>query len=133
MKEWSKSWKSSSKTKKQRKYAAQAPIHVKRKFLGAHLSKELRSKHATRRLPLRSGDKVKIMRGSFKGITGSVDRVDLKRSAVYITGIEITKRDGSKITPPIKASNLLITELNLNDKRRLKKRKKDEKPESSKR
>ena len=44
MKEFSKSWVSSKKPGKQRKYRINAPLNIKRKFLSVHLSKELREK-----------------------------------------------------------------------------------------
>ena len=88
--------------------------------MSSHLSKELRKKYKTRSLGLRKGDKVKVMRGQFKNHVGAVDRIDLKKTEVYVGGIEITKKDGSKTTHPIDPSNLLITELNLDDKLRQK-------------
>jgi large subunit ribosomal protein L24 len=115
---WSKSWKSSKQPRKQRKYAMNAPLHLMHRLLGAHLSKELRGKYGIRSVTLRSGDKVKIMRGKFSGSTGTVDSVDLKTLKVYVTGAESIKKDGSKILKPIHPSNLMITDLNLNDKRR---------------
>jgi len=115
---WSSSWISSKKPKKQRKYRAKAPLHIKQKFLGCHLSKELRQKYSRRSVPMRKGDKVKVLRGSFAGQSGKVDRVNLRKSKVYLTGIELTKKDGSKVVPPIDPSNLMITELDLSDKRR---------------
>lgn len=115
---WSSSWVSSKKPKKQRKYRANAPLHIKQKFLGCHLSKDLRAKYGRRSVQLRKGDKVKILEGGFAGQTGKIDRVNLKKSKVYVTGIEITKKDGSKVVPPIDPSNLMITELDLSDKRR---------------
>ncbi len=60
------------------------------------------------------------MRGQFKKHTGNVERIDLKKTKVYLSGIEITKKDGSKTTYPINPSNLIITELNLDDKMRQK-------------
>ncbi len=59
------------------------------------------------------------MRGTFKGKTGKVERIDLKKLRAYITGIEFVKRDGGKALYPIRASNLLLQDLNLTDKRRL--------------
>jgi large subunit ribosomal protein L24 len=132
MKEWSKSWKSSKKPGKQRKYAANAPTHIRHKFLGTHLSKDLRKKQGVRTVPLIKGDKVKVMRGKFKGHTGTVDAVDIKKVVVYITGIEIVKKDGSKVVPPIRPSNMMIIDLNLNDKRRLKRLKKESKEDKTK-
>jgi len=124
---WSKSWISSSQPRKQRKYALNAPLHLMHRLLGAHLSKELRGKYGMRSATLRSGDKVKIMRGKFRGASGTVDSVDLKTLKVYVTGAESTKKDGSKVLRPINASKLMITDLNLNDKRRMKKFSKEKK------
>ena len=60
-------WKSSKQPRKQRKYAANAPLHLRKKFVSANLSKDLRKKQGKRNIPLRKGDIVKIMRGKFKG------------------------------------------------------------------
>lgn len=118
IKKFSKSWKSSKKPRKQRKYRARAPLHIKKNFVSAHLSKDLIKKYARRSLPLRTGDKVKILRGNFKKKEGKIERVDRKRNKIYITGIELIKKDGSKVLRPIDPSNLMITELNLEDKKR---------------
>ena len=58
------------------------------------------------------------MRGQFKKKTGKVARVDLKKTRIYIEGIEMVKKDGSKIPYPIHPSNLLIEILVLEDKQR---------------
>ena len=60
------------------------------------------------------------MRGQFKKHEGKVDRIDLKKSKVYINGVEVTKKDGTKTTYPFDNSNLMITELDLDDKMRRK-------------
>ena len=116
---WSRSWKSSKQPRKQRSYVREAPLHRKSKMLGSPVSKALKTKYELRSLRLIKGDKVKVLRGSFKGKTGKVDRVDLKKSKAYINGIEFVKRDGSKALYPVRTSNLLITDLNTSDKRRL--------------
>lgn len=115
---WSSSWKASKQPRKQRKYVYNAPYHIKHKFLGSHVSKELKTKYNKRTVPVRKGDKIKVMRGTHKGKTGTVERVSVKKTMVYVTGIENTKKDGSKTLIPLKPSNLMITELNLNDKKR---------------
>ena len=120
-KQWSGAWKASTKPRKQRKYRAHAPLHVKHKLLNAHLSKELRQKYKRRSLSVKVGDKVKIMKGQFKGVTGKVERVQMKRTRVYVAGAQITKRDGTKIYRPLDPSNLLIIDLILDDKRRAEK------------
>ena len=119
-KKFSTSWRSSKQVRKQRKYRHNAPLHVKQKFVHAHLSKELREKYKTRSLGLKKGDKVKIARGQFNKHEGNVERIDLNTMKAYVSGIEITKKDGSKTNYPIDPSNLIITELNLDDKMRQK-------------
>lgn len=120
MNRWSKHWKSSKKPKKQRKYIVNAPLHVKHKMLSAHLSKELIKKYSKRNIPLKKGDKVKIMCGQFKGKSGKVEEILVKTTKVFIEGIDIVKKDGSKVRKAIHPSNLLITELNTDDKKRQK-------------
>ncbi|MFH1054389.1 MAG: 50S ribosomal protein L24 [Candidatus Woesearchaeota archaeon] len=119
--EFAKTWNKSTQPRKQRKYRYNAPLHVKQKFVKVHLSKDLRTKYGKRAAGLRKGDKVLISRGQFKKKTGKVERIDVKKTKVYITGIEIIKREGSKSLIPIDPTNLIIQELNLEDKKRIKK------------
>lgn len=121
MKEFVKSWKSSRIPKKQRKYAAKAPLHIRKKFVSVNLSKELRKKYGKRNLPVRKGDNVKIMRGKFKNKKGKVLEVNLKKSKITVEGIQVRKQDGSNVNFKLKPSNLQITELMLDDKSRVKK------------
>lgn len=118
--EFKKSWKSSKKVRNQRKYRTNAPLHLKRKMMSSHLSKELKEKYCKRSAQIKTGDKVKIMSGTFKGKTGAIEKVDTKKEKVYITGIEMIKKDGTKRLMPIAPSNLLITSLNIEDKKRIK-------------
>jgi len=125
MKKFSKNWKRSKNPKKQRKYRKYAPLHIRHKLVSANLSKELRKKYGRRSISLRKGDVVKIMRGKFKGKIAKVEKVDLKRLKVYLEGISVTKQSGVKKLVPIDPSNLQIVELNLSDKERIKKLKKE--------
>lgn len=116
---WNTNWKRSKNPSKQRKYTRNAPSHVRTTLLGSHVSKELRQTVKHRSLRVRKGDKVKVLRGQHKGKTGTVDRVDTTRNKVYIGGIDIPKKDGSKTLVPIHPSNVTIQELEGKDKRRL--------------
>ena len=116
---FSTSWKASKQPRKQRKFIANAPLHLKRKMLSSNLSKPLREKHKIRNIELRKGDKVLIMQGKFKKKQGKVIEIKTKLLKVYIEGIQIKKTDGSKVNVPLKASNLQIIELNLDDKKRM--------------
>ncbi len=119
VKDWIPGWKASTQPRKQRKYRYNAPKHVLRKFLGAHLASPLRKKYQKRSFPVRVGDKVKVLRGQFKGTSGKISRVDIKTSMVFVEGAEFTKKDGTKIVRPIHASNVQITELDLGDQLRV--------------
>ena len=120
MKKFSRTWKSSKKPKKQRKFRFSAPLHIKQKFVHTHLSKDLRKKYSKRNIGLRKGDKIKIMHGTFKKHEGKVERIDLKKTRVFVNGVELTKKDGTKKMLALHPSNLMITELNLEDKIRQK-------------
>ncbi len=108
----------SRQPRKQRKAYFNAPLHARQKLLSAPLSPELREKYGVKRLPVRKGDKVRIMRGDFKGKEGTVARVDLKRLALFIDGVTIEKADKTPVFRPIHPSNVMIVQLNLSDKRR---------------
>lgn len=120
MKNFSKAWKSSKKPRKQRKYRLNAPLHIRQKFMHAHASRDLRKKYGKRSVGLRKGDKVKIMRGQFEKHEGKVENVDLKKIRVFVSGVELTKKDGTKKLLALHPSNIMVTELNLDDKLRQK-------------
>ena len=111
-------WKSSRQKRKQRKYVYNAPLHIKRKFMSAHMSKDLIKKYRARNIPVRKGDTVKIVRGNFKSHIGKIEKVLLKKTRVYVEGAQMVKRDGSKVFYPLHPSNLVITNLSLEDKKR---------------
>lgn len=110
----------SKKPRKQRKFIYTAPLHLRRKLLSGHLSKELREKYKRRALPLRKGDEIQIMRGKFKGRTGKVSRVNYKKYRVYLEGVTRRRTVGTEAQVPFHPSKLKIINLNLDDKRRVK-------------
>ena len=116
---FSTAWKGSSQPRKQRKYAANAPIHLKRKLLSVNLAKDLRKKHGKKNIPLRKGDTVIVMRGKFKKKKGKVNEVKTKMEKIYVDGIQVKKKDGSSVNVPMRASNLQIIELNVEDRKRM--------------
>lgn len=131
-KKFSTSWKKSVQPGKQRKFRHNAPLHVKQKLVHVHLSAELRQKYGTRNVQVKVGDKVKILRGQFAKKEGKVERVLLKRERVFITGIENIKKDGTKLPTQLHPSNLMIIDLNLEDKKRKQKLESHLKEKSSK-
>ncbi len=105
----------SKQPRKQRKFLFNAPLHLRRKMLSAHLSDELATKYGRRSFPVAKGDTVKVVRGDFKGHTGKIAEIDLKRGTVKVEGVLITKADGKRVMRPIHPNNLIITKLNLTD------------------
>ncbi|MEA3229450.1 MAG: 50S ribosomal protein L24 [archaeon] len=116
---WSSKWISSKDKAKQRKYRLNAPFHIKRKFLSANVSESLRTKIGKSSVPVRKGDEAIIKRGSYKGTTGEITAVFLKKGTVHIKSVVRKKTDGTEVHVPINPSNLQIISLNLDDPRRL--------------
>ncbi len=119
MKKYSASWNSSRSKRKQRKWRFQSPLHIKHKLMSSQLSEELRTKHKIKSLPVRKDDEVKIMRGKFRGKTGKIKNVQMKKTRVNIEKMQTQKKDGTKIDVWFHPSNLQIINLNLEDKKRL--------------
>jgi len=87
---------------------------------GSPLSKELRERYHTRRTVARKDDTVKIVRGEFKGIEGKVTKVIPQDGRLTVDGVNKEKIAGGTAPVPIHASNVVITSLSLNDKKRKK-------------
>jgi large subunit ribosomal protein L24 len=117
-KDFVKKWCKSVQPRKQRKYRYNAPIHTSGSFLTVTLSKELRKLHGTRNIRVRKNDKIVVLRGQHKKKTGKVERVSVKYSKVYVTGIDLVRKDGTKSLIPLQPSNLMISELDKTDKKR---------------
>jgi large subunit ribosomal protein L24 len=124
--EFSKTWNSSKQPRKQVKFRANAPNHIKKTFMGATLDKELRKKYGMRNIEVRKGDEVKVMRGRFKGKQGKVGDVEIKNTRIQIDGIQRSKAGGEKLITWFHPSNVKIIILDEKDNRRLKRSKKVE-------
>ena len=112
----------SKQPRKQRKALYNAPAHARGKHLSASLSKDLRAKVGKRSLPVRTGDKVRVVRGDFKGHEGEVLTVDYTSYKVTIEEVTLSKPDGTAVFLPVDPSNLMIIDANTKDDRRIKNR-----------
>ena len=112
----------SKQPRKQRKALYNAPAHARGKHLSAALSKDLRADLGKRSLPLRSGDKVRVLRGDFKGHEGEVLSVDYTSYKVTIEEVTLSKPDGTAVFLPVDPSNLMIIDADTKDDRRIKNR-----------
>ena len=110
----------SKKPGKQRKALYQAKLNKKQKLLRANLSDELREDYGRRSAGLRKGDKVTITRGDFKGHDGTVEKVNLKKVRVHVSGATSKKASGMDNFYPVHPSNIMITKFELKDEKRRK-------------
>ncbi len=108
----------SSQPRKQRLARAHAPHHQARKQMASHLSEELLLRYNRRSATVITGDEVKLLRGDHKGKVGKIVEVDVSVRKVVVEGVTNKKADGTEVPLPVDPSNLLITKLNLEDKRR---------------
>ncbi len=93
-----------------------APAHVKRRTLVSRLSEDLFQKHRVRKLSVRTGDSVRIVRGDFAGLEGKVETVDYSSGRLYVEGMTREKAAGVASKLPVHVSKVLLTNLNLSDK-----------------
>jgi large subunit ribosomal protein L24 len=119
MEEWSPKWKGSKSSKKQRKYYRNIPLHMRKSLLSVNLSKELRKSYLRRNTPIKTGDKVRVLRGQFRKKEGKVTGINRKLK-IYVENVELVKKDGTKVHYPMHPSNLQIIDLNITDKKRKK-------------
>ena len=110
----------SKQPRKQRKSLFQADYHLRNRRMTALLSHDLREKYGIKRLPIHKDDKVLVFKNTSKDeeIKGKVIRVLPSKYSVHIEGHSKEKADGTIVSFPVHPSNVIITSLNLRDKRR---------------
>jgi len=108
----------SSKPTKQRKMLFSAPYHLRRKMLTAMVSEEITKEYGIKRIEVKKGDTVKVMRGDNVGFEGKVAQVNTKTGRIAIEGLTRKKADGTPVYIWIHASKVMITKLDLSDNKR---------------
>ena len=103
---------------KQRTQTRDAPLHERQTQVRATLSAELREEYGQRNVRVNVGDTVEVMRGDYAGEEEEVVRVDLRDAVVHVEDVTIESADGEEVPRPLDASNLRVTELDLEDDRR---------------
>lgn len=101
----------SKQPRKQRKALYASPLHAMRKMLHAHLSRELRSSLGRRSVLAAKGDGVKVIRGRFKGASGKIVQVNLKRSTVSVERLMAKKQSGKEVPAVLRPNQFVITEI----------------------
>jgi len=84
----------------------------------APLTKEARERYGVKRMPIRKGDTVRIMKGRFRGIVGKVVEVIPKKFRIHVEGATMKRSGGSVVYYPIYVWNVAIEELDLSDPKR---------------
>lgn len=110
---------------KQRDRQANAPLHLKKKQLHAHLSKELALKYKKRAMQVRKGDEVVVLSGALKGKKGKVTKVSVDKAYLNVEGLQTNKKDGKIVPLKIIASKVVLTDLYKDDERRFKHKNKE--------
>jgi large subunit ribosomal protein L24 len=82
------------------------------------LADNLRTEYHKRNARVIKGDTVKVLRGEYKNVEGKVERVKTDRSTLFIEGIQREASKGGKVKVQIHSSNVMITSLSLQDKKR---------------
>lgn len=93
-----------------------ATLFLKSSLLCSHLSKDLQQKYNKSSIRVTEGDTVRVMRGEFKGVTGKITQVSTDKNGVAVEGIKKEKLKGGNLDVFIHTSNLLVTDLNTEDK-----------------
>jgi len=104
--------------RKQRTRTQNAPLHERQDQVRSTLSDDLREEYGQRNVRVNAGDTVEVLRGDYAGTEGDVVEVDLREMAVYVEDVTVEKADGEEVPRPLDASNLRVTELDLEDDRR---------------
>jgi large subunit ribosomal protein L24 len=103
---------------KQRTREERAPLHEKHRQVRATLAEDLREEYGRRNARVNAGDTVEVMRGDFADEEGEVVTVDLRDAVVHVEDVTVETADGEDVPRALDASNLRITDLDLEDDRR---------------
>mgnify|MGYP000572026445 FL=1 len=104
--------------RKQRTNARDASLHERHDQVRAPLSPDLREEYGQRNVRVNAGDTVEVLRGDFAGEEAEVLRVDLREEVIHVEEVVTEKADGEEVPRPLDASNVRVTELDLEDERR---------------
>ena len=104
--------------RKQRNETDRAPLHQRQKQVRATLADDLREEYGRRSVRVVAGDTVEVLRGDHAGEEGEVLGVDLKDATVIVEGVAVEAADGEEVPRSLDASNLRVTDLDLEDDRR---------------
>ena len=109
----------SKQPRKQRTRQRNASLHERHDQVRAPLAEDLREEYGQRNVRVNAGDTVEVTRGDHAGETGEVEDVDLRDASITVEGVTVEKSDGEEVPRRLDASNVLVTDLDLDDTRRV--------------
>ena len=101
--------------RRQRRMLYTAHTAQRRKRMTVPLSKDLRARFHRRSLPVRKGDTVRILHGSFEGREERVAAVDRRRLSVTLDNVTLKTGESKQTALPVRTAGLVIVRLNLAD------------------
>ena len=118
--------------RRQRRALYNAPTAERRRRMTVPLSRELRRRFQRRNVPVRKGDTVRVLSGSYAGREERVAKISRRSYSVTLENVTL-KTAEEKLTPlGLRPAHLVITRLNLADpwrRRSLRLREEDVTPE----
>ena len=105
----------SKKPGKNRKWKDNSPLHRRKKELKVPLDRAKYGRSGARRIPIRAGDTVRVVRGNRSGHEGKVAEVDLKKRRISVEKALLQKADNKEVAVWFDPSNTVITKLDLSD------------------
>jgi large subunit ribosomal protein L24 len=101
--------------RQQRKAQYNADLFERHRRMSVALSQELRRRYGRRNLPVRKGDTVRVLSGSYVGREERVAKVNLQKYSVTLDNVTGKTADAKLKPLPIRPSHLVLTKLNLAD------------------
>jgi large subunit ribosomal protein L24 len=101
--------------RRQRRALYEASTFERRRRMTVLLSRELRARFHRRSVPLRKGDTVRVLGGSYKGREERVAKIDRRGYAVTLDNVTLKTADEKMKPLGLRPGHLVITRLNLSD------------------
>lgn len=105
----------STQPRRQRLAGFTADLFERHRRMAVPLSRELRARYGRRQVPVRKGDTVRILSGSYVGREERVAKVSLREYSVTLDNVTGKTADAKLKPLSIRTSHLLLTRLNLSD------------------
>ncbi len=99
--------------RKQRKRLYNLPSHKKNKLMNAKLHEDMQAEYGIKKMTIRTGDTVLVVRGEFKDMEGKVSKIDRDKVQIFIEGASIEKSDGTTFDIPLHPSNVVLTKIEI--------------------